>query len=158
MKPPARTLPHALRHTHASAAAPRRAPGRVGGRLLLVWLLCALLVAPLLGHLHALAHPGAQGHEAHGGAHPHAPGGHSAEPIAHTLADLLAEHPSSADCQLFDHLALADAAPSAAGATSSPPPPALPVQAARTAPATAHAAQYHARGPPGAVQSLVHLG
>ena len=147
---PARTLPHALRHTRASAAAPRRAPGWGGGRVLLAWLLCALLAAPLLGRLHALAHPGAQGHAAQGE--------HSAEPIAHTLADLLAEHPSSADCQLFDHLALADAAPCAAGATASPPPPALPVQAARTAPVTAHAAQYHARGPPGAEQSLVHLG
>lgn len=155
---PARTLPHALRHTRASAAAARRAPGWGGGRMLLAWLLCALLAAPLLGHLHALAHPGAQGHAAHGGAHPHAPGGHSAEPIAHTLADLLAEHPSSADCQLFDHLALADAAPSAAGATASPPPPALPVQGAQAAAPTVRATQYHARGPPGAEQSLVHLG
>lgn len=153
---PARTLPHALRYTRASAAAARRAPGWGGGRMLLAWLLCALLAAPLLGRLHALAHPGVQAHGAHG-AHSvqkRAPG----EPAAHTLAHLLAEHPSSADCQLFDHLALADAAPSAAGATASPPPPALPVQAARTAPATAHAAQYHARGPPGVVQSLVHLG
>lgn len=116
--------------------------------MLLAWLLCALLAAPLLGRLHALAHPGAQGHMAHG--QQTAQG----KPIAHTLANLLAEHPSSADCQLFDHLALADAAPSAAGATASPPPPALPVQAARTAPATAHAAQYHARGPPGAAQVL----
>jgi hypothetical protein len=126
--------------------------------MLLAWLLCALLAAPLLGHLHALAHPGAQGHAAHGGAHPHAPGGHSAEPIAHTLADLLAEHPSSADCQLFDHLALADAAPSAAGATASPPPPALPVQVARAAPATVCPAQYHARGPPLMAQRSLPLG
>ena len=99
MKPSARTQPHALRRTRTSAATLRRAPGWGGGRVLLAWLLCALLAAPLLGRLHALAHPGAQGHAAQGE--------HSAEPIAHTWVDLLAEHPSSADCQLFDHLALA---------------------------------------------------
>lgn len=125
--------------------------------MLLAWLLCALLAAPLLGRLHALAHPGAQGHAAHGGAHPHAPGGPTAEPIAHALADLLADHPSSADCQLFDHLALADAAPSAAGAMANLPPPAPPVQAAQTAAPTVRAAQYHARGPPGAAPVLARL-
>lgn len=150
MKPPARTQPHALRRTRTSATTLRRAPGWGGGRVLLAWLLCALLAAPLLGRLHALAHPGAQGHAAQGE--------HSAEPIAHTLADLLAEHPSSADCQLFDHLALADAAPSAAGATASPPPPALPVQVARAAPATVCPAQYHARGPPHMAHPTLPLG
>ena len=114
--------------------------------MLLAWLLCALLAAPLLGRLHALAHPGVQAHGAHG-AHSvqkRAPG----EPAAHTLAHLLAEHPSSADCQLFDHLALADAAPCAAGATASPPPPALPVQAARTADRLVELFQTHFDFPP----------
>lgn len=156
MKPPARTQPHALRRTRTSAATLRRAPAWGGGRVLMAWLLCALLAAPLLGRLHALAHPGAQALAVHGvqGVHAHAPG----EPTAHTLAKLLAEHPSSADCQLFDHLALADAAPSAAGATASPPPPAPLVPVARAAPTTVCPAQYHARGPPHMAQRPMSLG
>src|SRR5574343_1801198 len=105
---PARTLPHALRHTRASAAAPRRAPGWGGGRVLLAWLLCALLAAPLLGRLHALAHPVGHAH-----AHAHSLQAAPATAPAHGLAQRLSARPTASDCLLFDHLALADAAPSA---------------------------------------------
>ena len=151
-----RPAPHALQCIFRCARQPaglrHGLPALGGERLLLAWLLCALLAAPLLGRLHALAHPVGHAH-----AHSLQAAPATATAPAHGLAQLLAAHPTASDCLLFDHLALADAAPSAAGAMASLPPPAQPVQAAHCAPATVCPAQYHARGPPDAAQCLSSL-
>lgn len=120
----------------------------VFARIFLTWLLLAVLAAPSLGRLHALLHVGAEV---------------STTSITMTsplrqpprstaaksaFAALLAEHPGAADCLLFDHLALADAAPSVTWALAVGLPPAPPVWAALPAPTLQRLVAFHARAPP----------
>jgi hypothetical protein len=113
-------------------------------RALLAILLPALLLAQVLGLLHATLHAGMNGAPPAAVAQPVA-----ARPVAKGwVADLFGAHADAPACRLYDQLSHGDAAVHGA-------PAAAPLQACATTPffllpvvAYAGTAGFHARGPP----------
>ena len=113
----------------------RRLPPPTSRRLLAAWLVCALLLAQMLGLAHRITHAGGPSSVALG-----SPGLHA--------SSLFDTHHDDADCRLFDQAAHADAPgveqPSLA---DSPQPCARAPWLPRPDASVAHGA-YLARGPP----------
>ncbi|HMO46026.1 MAG TPA: hypothetical protein PKB14_08350 [Rubrivivax sp.] len=113
----------------------RRLPPPLLRRPLAAWLVCAMLLAQMLGLAHRIAHAGGP------------PAGTASAPELH-VSSLFDTHHDAADCRLFDQASHADApgcewAPMPSSAQPQAPAPWPPQPDA----AAAHGA-YLARGPP----------
>lgn len=128
-----------------NARAPRAGRAR-RARWLHAWLVLALLVAPLLGHVHRVLHTDAS-HAVSlvqaGGAAGPATHGHPA------LADLFGSHAGSGDCRLYDQLGHGDLGCGVAALSLPAVTPIGALLVLREAAAVARrAALFEARGPP----------